>query len=98
MPSPSHRPRWYMIPARAFFVAFLCTLLSFAVTLFLSLMGAMLLAHTGSPDLRFAYRYIALPVALVVGVIVLVLSLAMEVRHYRQSKALADIARASRGI
>jgi uncharacterized membrane protein len=98
MPSASSKPRWYLIPARALLVAFLCTLLSFAVTLFLSLMGAAIVARTAGPDLRFAYRQIALPVALVVGAIVLVLSLAMEIRHYRQMKALADIARASRGI
>jgi hypothetical protein len=98
MPGQPYRPRWYMIPARAFFVAFLCTLLTFAVTLFLSLAGAVVLAHTASPDLRFAYQHIALPVALVVGGIILVLSLAMEIRRYRQSKALEDIARASRGM
>ena len=98
MPSASPKPRWYLIPARAVFVAFLCTLLSFAVTLFLSLIGAAIFARTAGPDLRFAYRHIALPVALAVGAIVLVLSLAMEIRHYRQTKALADIARASRGI
>ena len=94
----SPQPRWYLIPARAALVAFLCTLLSFAVTLLLSLIVAALLARTASPDLRFAYRQIALPVALVVGAMVLVLSLTMEIRHYRQMKALADIARASRGI
>jgi len=48
------------------------------------------------PDLRFAYRHIAVPVALSVGAIVLVLALIMEIRHYRQSRALAEIARASR--
>lgn len=95
----AHRkPRWYIIPARVLFVTFLITLLSFAVILLLSIIGLGIWArlHGASPDMRFAYRGIALPAAVVAGSIVLVLSLVMEVRHYRQSKALAGIARASR--
>ena len=42
----------------------------------------------------FAYRYIAFPFAITVGVIVLALSLAMEIRDYRQRKTLAGIERA----
>lgn len=93
-----HKPRWYMIPVRAGFVAFLVTLVSFAMSLLLSLIGMVLVAklHGTMPDMRFAYRHIALPVALSVGAIVLVLALIMEIRHYRQSRALAEIARASR--
>lgn len=93
-----HKPRWYMIPVRAGFVSFLVTLVSFALSLLLSLIGMVLVGklHSTTPDLRFAYRHIALPVALSVGVIVLVLALIMEIRHYRQSRALAQIARASR--
>lgn len=87
-----------MIPLRAGFVAFLVTLVSFAMSLLLSLIGMVLVAklHGTMPDMRFAYRHIALPVALSVGAIVLVLALIMEIRHYRQSRALAEIARASR--
>jgi len=97
-PGGVHKPRWYMIPVRAGFVAFLVTLVSFALSLLLSLIGMVLVAklHSTPPDLRFAYRHIALPVALSVGAIVLVLALIMEIRHYRQSRALAQIARASR--
>jgi hypothetical protein len=93
-----HKPHWYMIPVRAGFVAFLVTLVSFALSLLLSLIGMVLVAklHSTTPDLRFAYRHIALPVALSVGAIVLVLALIMEIRHYRQSRTLAQIARASR--
>jgi len=93
-----HKPRWYMILVRAGFVSFLVTLVSFALSLLLSLIGIVLVAklHSTTPDLRFAYRHIALPVALSVGAIVLVLALIMEIRHYRQSRALAQIARASR--
>ena len=97
-PRRVHKPRWYMIPVRAGFVAFLVTLLSFAVSLLLSLIGMMLVSklHGTMPDLRFAYRHIALPIALSVGAIVLVLALIMEIRHYRQTRALAAIERASR--
>lgn len=94
----ANQPRWYMIPARAVCMAFLSTLLSFAVTLLLAIIGLVIvsrLRHT-APDLRVAYRHVALPVAVVAGAVVLVLSLVMEVRHYRQAKMLAGIARASR--
>lgn len=95
-----HKPRWYMIPVRAGFVAFLVTLVSFAISLLMSLIGMMLVAklHGAIPDLRFAYRHIALPVALSVGAIVLILALIMEIRHYRQTRALAAIERASRRV
>ena len=87
-----------MIPVRALFVAFLMTLVSFALSLLLSLMVMVVVAKLrgATPDLRIAYRHIALPVALSVGAIVLVLALVMEIRHYRQIKALAAIERASR--
>lgn len=93
-----HKPRWYMIPVRAVFVAFLMTLVSFALSLLLSLIGMVVVGKLNGrmPDLRFAYRHIALPVALSVGAVVLVLALIMEIRHYRQSRALDEIARASR--
>jgi hypothetical protein len=94
----AHLPRWYAVPARALFVTLLMTLLSFAVSLLLSIVGVVIISrlHGTTPDLLFAYRHLALPVALVVGSIVLVLSIAMEVRHYRQAKTLAGILRASR--
>ena len=97
-PRRVHKPRWYMIPVRAAFVAFLVTLVSFAISLLLSLIGMMLVSklHGTVPDLRFAYRHIALPVALSVGAIILILALIMEIRHYRQTRALAAIERASR--
>jgi len=74
----------------------LLSILSFAVSMLLGIIGILLIAKTRgeTPNLTLAYRDIAAPVAAVVGVIVLVLSLAMEIRHYRQAKALADIERA----
>jgi len=48
-----------------------------------------------APNLTFAYRHIAFPCAITAGAIVLALSLGMEIRNYRQRKALDGIARVS---
>jgi hypothetical protein len=72
------------------------TLLAFAVSLLLSILGTVVysqITHV-APNMPFAYRYVAFPFAISVGVIVLALSLAMEIRHYRQRKTLASIERA----
>ncbi len=89
-----HNPRWYLIPVRILLVTFLVTLLSFAVSLFLGLLGVMLAAKLrGShAEMAVAYRDIAFPVAALVATIVIVSSAVMEIRHYRQSKALVRIA------
>ena len=92
------RPHWYGVPARALFVTFLLTLLSFAGTLFVSILVMVVagaLRHT-TPNLPFAYRHVALPVALGVGSVALLISLVVEIRRLRQLKALEGIARASR--
>jgi hypothetical protein len=93
----SDRPRWIGIPVRAVAVTFLLTVLSFAVALLLSIMGTVVYSvvkHV-APNMAFGYRHIAFPFAITVGAIVLVLSLVMEIRHYRQRKTLAGIERAS---
>ena len=97
-PHLAPKPRWYAVPARALFVTLLLTLLSFAVTLLVSILAMVSAAamRGTTPDMRFAYRHVALPVAIVVGAIVLVVSVAMEIRHYRQAKTLNGIARLSR--
>ncbi len=43
--------------------------------------------------MRIAYRHIALPAAMVAGVIIFVAAVVMEIRHYRQSKTLTAIER-----
>ena len=90
-------PRWIGIPFRAFALTFLFTLLSFAVALLLSIMGTVVYSQVKhvAPNLTFAYRHIAFPFAIAVGAIVLALSLAMEIRNYRQRKTLERIERAS---
>jgi hypothetical protein len=89
------KPRLAIVVVRAFFVSLLAMILAFAISLLLAIAALMLTAaqHGGPVDMSFAYRHIAAPVALVVGPIVLVLSLTMEFRHYRQAKALAAIER-----
>jgi hypothetical protein len=90
-------PRWYAIPLRVALVTFILTLLSFAVCLFVAILGTVIAGrlHGATPDLRIAYRHIALPFAIVVGCITLVATTVSEIRHYRQMKTLAGIAQAS---
>ena len=91
----SGRLRWIGVPVRAFAVTFLLTLLSFAVALLLSILGAVVYSQVRhvAPNLPFAYRHVAFPFALTVGAIVLVVSLVVEIRNYRQRRALAAIER-----
>lgn len=98
MPKPkSPRPRWIGVPVRAFLVTFLLTLLAFAVALLLSILGTIVYSQVEhvAPNLQYAYRHIAFPFAITVGAIVLVVMLTVEMRNYRQRKALAAIERAA---
>ena len=96
--TPVRKLRWYLIPLRVLLVTALLTLIAFAVSLLLGILGivvgARLRGHT--PDMTLAYRDIALPSAAVVGSLVLISSLFLEARHYRQAKALAEIENASK--
>jgi len=78
-------PRWIGIPVRVLLATVVVTLLAFAVY--------SQVQHV-APNMPYAYRYIAFPFAITVGVVVLALSLTIEIRHYRQRKALAGIERA----
>ncbi len=91
----SRSPRWYGIPVRVLLVTFIGTLLCFAVSLLFAILGTVILAamHGVHPDMRIAYRHIALPMALVAGSVIFVLALVMEIRHYRQSRTLSAIER-----
>jgi hypothetical protein len=90
-------PRLILIPIRVFLATVLVSLLAFAVSLLLGIFGIVIAARVrGIPaDLSAAYRYIAAPIAGIVGAVVMVSSIGLEVRHYRQSKALARIERMS---
>lgn len=94
---PSRVPRWQVIPVRVALVTFIGTLICFAVSLFFGIFGTVIVAamHGAHPDMRVAYRHVALPAALVAGSIVFVLVLILEIRHYRQGKTLSAIERMS---
>jgi hypothetical protein len=94
---PSRAPRWYTIPVRVALVTFILTLLCFAVSLLLAILGTVIAGALRGvhPDMRIAYRHIALPLALIAGSIIFLLTLVMEIRHYRQNKALSAIERLS---
>ena len=91
----SRAPRWYTIPVRVGLVTFIGTLLCFAVSLFFAIFGTVIMASLRGvhPDMRIAYRHIAIPMAVVAGSIILVLALVIEIRHYRQAKTLSAIER-----
>jgi uncharacterized BrkB/YihY/UPF0761 family membrane protein len=97
MPPTPRPPRWYAIPVRVLLVTFIGTLIAFAVSLLLGILGTVTVSalHHVHPNMTATYRVIALPAAAVAGSIIFVLALAMEIRHYRQSKTLAAIARLS---
>ena len=91
----SQKLRWIGIPVRAFAMTFLFTLLSFAVALLLSILGAVVYSQVQhvAPDLPFAYRHIAFPFAVTVGATVLIVAFVLEIRNYRQRKAAVERAR-----
>jgi hypothetical protein len=78
-------------------VTFLLTVLSFAVSLFLSIIGLVIASKiAGTPtNMTHAYRHIALPFATFVALAVLIAATFIEVRRYRQAKMLASIERLS---
>ena len=91
----SRPPRWYTIPVRVSLVMFIGTLLSFAVSLLLAIAGTVFVSFVRGvhPDMRTAYRHIALPAALAAGAVIFVMILLTEIRQYRELKALAAIER-----
>ena len=88
-------PHWYGIPVRIFLLTFIGTLSAFAVSLFIAILGTMLIAafRRGRPDMTIAYWHIALPMALVAGGIIFLFATALEIRHYQQRKALRALER-----
>lgn len=88
-------PRWYFIPVRVVLITFIATLLSFAVSLLLGICIVLLVAkiHGAFPDLRIAYRFIALPAASTVAVIALISATVMELGRFRRARTLSHIER-----
>jgi hypothetical protein len=96
--NPASEPHWYAIPARILLITFLLTLLSFAVSLLLGILGTVIAARVRGihPNLTTAYRQIAFPLALAAAAITFISACITEIRHHRQNKALAQIERISR--
>lgn len=93
-PAPlTSRPRWYLVPLRALVVTVIVTLMSFAVSLFLGIVGTALgaVARGVHPNMAFAYRRVAFPVAIVAAGIALAFSLVIEIRQYRRARTLGRI-------
>jgi hypothetical protein len=90
-----HSPNWGWIPVRILLVTFLLTLLSFAVSLFVAIIGMFLYgALSGSrPNMPVAYRHVALPFAATMALVVVIAASVVEIRRFRQAKALAAIER-----
>ncbi len=97
MPPKPRPPHWYAIPVRVLLLTFIGTLLSFAVSLLLGIIGTVIVSALRGvhPNMTVAYRQVAVPAAIVAGTIIFVITLTMEIRHYRQSKILATIERMS---
>jgi prepilin signal peptidase PulO-like enzyme (type II secretory pathway) len=92
------RPRWYLVPVRVLVLTFLFALLAFALGLLFGIIGVVLRGRIAGvhPDLTSAYRHIALPAAVTMSGVVLILVTVLEIRRYRQMKALRQIEEASR--
>ena len=97
MQGSPRKPGWIGVGFRVLVVTFLLTLLSFAVSLLLAIVGVMVSAKLRgvAPDAAYAYRHVALPVAMIVAPMVLMVATVFEVKRYRQMGVLAGIARSS---
>jgi ABC-type polysaccharide/polyol phosphate export permease len=97
MASSKHRRSlWYQIPVRVVLWTFIGTLISFAVSLFVGIIGLVIvsvLRHV-HPNMTLAYRDVAFPSAVVAGTVILLCVLWIEIRDYRQNKTLEAIERA----
>ena len=87
---PSPLPSRLGIVPRVIMLTFGLTGISFAVSLFLGILGLVVVGIVRGhlPDMRLAYRSIALPVAAVVACVAFVSAWIMEIRAYRRAKQL----------
>ncbi|HLK34626.1 MAG TPA: hypothetical protein VKT29_16140 [Terriglobales bacterium] len=85
----TRKPRLPGVFFRAALITFVLTLLSFAVSLLLAIIGLSLwgVIRGYHPDMANAYRHIALPLAIAIGVIVLVTAFINEFKRYRKRLA-----------
>lgn len=88
-----HKPSWGLLPFRILVITFLLTLFSFAVCLLLGIMGVIVAAtlHGHHPNMALAYRDVAFPAGMVIGSLILIITSVVEIRRFRQARALAAI-------
>ena len=88
-PPPS---RLAILP-RVLLITIILTGLTFAVSLLFGILGmagiGLIRGHL--PDMRMAYRHFAFPIAMTVGSCAFIAAWVMEIRHYRQTKALVGL-------
>ncbi len=86
------------MPLRVLLIGFFVALMSFAVSLFVGIWIIVIKARLRGfhPNMTLAYRHVALPVAATAALVAIIVAAVVELRHFRQAKALAEIARASR--
>jgi len=97
MASRGRQPSLLLVPVRVVLYTFLATLLSFAVSLLLGILGMVIVGVVRGvhPDLRFAYKHVALPVAIVMAGLALISATVVEIRQYLRARTLHNIERAS---
>jgi hypothetical protein len=85
----TRKPRLPGVFFRALLITFVLTLLVFAVTLLFAIIGLSLFGIVAGhrPDMANAYRYVALPMAMLVAVVALVTAFITEFKRYRQRLA-----------
>ena len=85
---PSSLIRWLLVQLRVVLVTFLLALLSFAVCLFLGILGLLISAAVRGvhPNMTIAYREIAFPAAILAGAAALVVAIVMEIRNHHQQE------------
>lgn len=85
----TRKPRLPGVFFRTLLITFVLTLLAFAVTLLLAIVGFSVfgLVQRHRPDLANAYKYIAVPIAAVVATVVLVTAWITEFKRYRRRLA-----------
>jgi len=88
-PLVTRKPRFLGVLVRALLISFVITLLAFAVSLFLGIVGSLVVgAITHHENLTHAYRDVAFPVAVVAASLGLIAAFVMEFRRYRRRLAL----------
>lgn len=82
----TRKPKLLGVLVRALLITFVVTLLTFALTLLLAIIGFSIfgLIQGHRPDMANAYRYIAVPMAVLAAVIVLVTAFINELKLYRR--------------